>query len=97
MAHILKLAQRQAAGTVLITDLESGPYEQTRDTVMCKHCQKHWVPQPGSGKQRGYCMRCRGVTCGKEACETDCVPWELAIEIMEARGRVDRNIAAIRS
>lgn len=65
------------------------------ETVMCVHCQRHWKVEPGSGRRRGYCLNCNGPTCGKQACETSCVPFEKAIEEQEARGRlmeaVERN------
>lgn len=58
------------------------------DTLMCVHCQYHWIIQPGSGAQRGWCGRCGGPTCGKRACETTCVPFERAIELMESKNRL---------
>lgn len=56
------------------------------ETSMCVHCQFHWVIKPGSGMQRGFCLKCNGPTCGKEACETICVPFEKMIENMEKLG-----------
>lgn len=68
-----------------------------RDTVMCVHCQMHWQVQPGSGRERGFCLRCMGPTCGKEVCEAGCTPWERLIEAMEgsrvARAKIDDAIA----
>ena len=58
------------------------------DTAMCVHCQRHWRIRPGSGMQRGFCSRCSGPTCGKQACDTRCVPFEKAIERMESIGRL---------
>ena len=53
------------------------------DTLMCVHCQKHWVIRPGSRMKRGFCLRCNGPTCGKKHCEEHCVPFEKALEMME--------------
>lgn len=39
-----------------------------RDTLSCVHCGGHWVVVPGSGRTRGWCMKCKGPTCGKQAC-----------------------------
>lgn len=60
---------------------------ETGDTLMCVHCQKHWIVRPGSGAKRGFCFNCDGVTCGKKMCEENCTPFEKAIEQIEAQGR----------
>jgi hypothetical protein len=60
---------------------------ETGDTLMCVHCQKHSIIRPGSGTKRGFCFNCDGVTCGKQACEESCVPFEKAIEQTEAQAR----------
>lgn len=70
-----------AAGHIVITDPEA-PQPIERETLQCVHCGCHWVPKPGSGSVRGFCMRCAGVTCGAKACDP-CVPFEARIEIME--------------
>lgn len=64
---------------------EPGALVVEGETQMCAHCQKHWRIRPGSGISRGYCTNCDGPTCGKLECETRCVPFEKAIEIMEGR------------
>lgn len=51
------------------------------DTLQCVHCQAHWVVQPGSGRQRGFCMRCMGPTCGA-SCDA-CVPFERWLDSVE--------------
>lgn len=53
-------------------------------TVQCVHCGGHWVPQPGSGRVRGFCGRCNGPICGP--CCQSCVPTEQLLENLE-RGR----------
>lgn len=47
----------------------------TVGTVQCCHCGKIWHLQPGSGKRRGICTRCKtdkepGITCGRPECDT---------------------------
>lgn len=69
------------AGTLHIYDCD-GP-EQTFDTVQCCHCQRHWVYVPGSGRKRGFCLKCNGITCGEPACDA-CVPVEQRLENIEA-------------
>lgn len=77
---VLKHSARRPAGYVEST----GPLGvQGGETLMCMHCQHHWVIQPGSRKQRGFCFNCNGPTCGKQNCEEHCVPFEKAIEAME--------------
>ena len=97
--HLLQhSAGRKARGYVLITDPDRP--DEEHETLMCAHCQKHWIVQPGSGIERGWCFRCQGPTCGKAACERDCVPWELMLERQEAaaraRGSIDAAIARAR-
>jgi hypothetical protein len=82
---VLVRSVRRPAGYVETTDPVAG--NQGGETLMCVHCQKHWIVQPGSGMQRGFCLNCDGPTCGKQHCEEHCVPFEKAIEQAEARGR----------
>ncbi len=81
---VLTRSVRHASGNVEISDPDS-PLIQGGETLRCVHCQMHWIVQPGSGKSRGFCFNCNGVTCGKEKCEKFCVPFEKDIEIMEGR------------
>lgn len=80
---------------ILITDRESGA-EAGSSTLMCRHCQFHMRIVPGSGRQRGWCARCDGPLCGKQACLERCEPFERAIERMEGRlslaAKLDRMI-----
>lgn len=50
-------------------------------TVQCVHCGGHWVPQPGSGRVRGFCTNCNGPICGP-SCQ-QCVPAEQLLENLE--------------
>jgi hypothetical protein len=45
-----------------------------RDTLQCVHCGKHWFVVKGSGRMRGFCMKCNGVHCGGQHC-WECRPW----------------------
>jgi len=63
---------RQPAGYIIIVDPDAPMIE--RDTLQCVHCGKHWIVIPGSGKTRGFCMKCNGVHCGGAAC-WECRPW----------------------
>ena len=59
--------------------------EYQRDLCRCCHCGRIWQWLKGSGRLRGYCQRCHGVTCGP-TCPMGghCVPIEKAVELMEA-------------
>jgi len=58
-----------------------GP-EVHQDTVQCCHCGRHWIWLPGSGRQRGFCTKCNGITCGNAKCDV-CVPAEQQMENLE--------------
>ncbi len=64
-------------GHITIVDPDKPIYE--RDTLQCVHCQKHWIVEPGSGRQRGWCLKCNGPLCGAQKCMTECVPFEKKI------------------
>jgi hypothetical protein len=53
-------------------------------TKQCVHCGTHFIPVKGSGKVRGWCMKCHGVTCGALNCCT-CVPFEKKLELIEKK------------
>jgi hypothetical protein len=71
------------SGHIIITG-PGGTIE--RDTLQCCHCQKHWVVQPGSGRRRGFCLKCMKPTCGAEACQV-CDPSEKKLERVEKAAR----------
>lgn len=50
-------------GYLVIVDPDA-PKIIEADTVQCCHCGAIWKVQPGSGKVRGFCAECNGVTCG---------------------------------
>lgn len=44
------------------------------DCVQCVHCTGAIKIEAGSGKKRGFCMKCMGPTCGQPDCESGCRP-----------------------
>lgn len=54
-------------------------------TLQCVHCGAHFLSIRGSGKKRGWCMLCNGVTCSRKKCLLDCVPFEKQLEISEGK------------
>lgn len=59
---------------------EKGTIEH--DTQMCVHCGQHFDVVAGSGKVRGFCQRCNGVTCGNNNCHEH-FPLEKRFELYE--------------
>ena len=69
---------------MISTDRETGR-ESITDFVQCVHCGRSWQFVAGSGRERGYCLACDGITCGPGCIAGDaCVPKELMLENMEA-------------
>ena len=67
----------RAAGHIIIVSPDR-PIEE-HDTLQCVHCDGHWVVDPGSGRQRGWCMNCGGPHCGAKGC-WECIPFTRKIE-----------------
>lgn len=67
---------RHGKGAIVVNGQHIG------ETHQCVHCGKHWEVIRGSGRKRGYCILCKGVTCGHEACNI-CVPFEAWLEFQE--------------
>jgi hypothetical protein len=67
---------------VLISTPDDGGRATQLDTVQCVHCSRVWAWVPGSGRRRGYCARCHGLTCGSDACD-HCVPVQQLIDNLE--------------
>lgn len=59
-------------GRIIISDPGSDKPILEIGTLQCCHCGCHWFPQPGSGRVRGWCMRCNGPICGPNCAR--CVP-----------------------
>jgi predicted RNA-binding Zn-ribbon protein involved in translation (DUF1610 family) len=58
--------------------------QQTATTLQCPHCGKHWIMRSGSGRLRGFCLKCMRVTCGAPECMA-CVPIEARLDHAEGR------------
>ena len=92
MASLQRIPRKPSGAVILF-----GPDGVTDgETLMCSHCQMHWVIRPGSGTERGWCWRCAGPLCGKKACMSRCIPWEMAIEAMESRRGLARMMERVR-
>lgn len=52
-------------------------------TIQCVHCGGHFISRPGSGKKRGYCLACDGITCGKPPCMAH-IPYEAKLDYNDA-------------
>ena len=61
---------------------EPGKPTIERDAYLCCHCQTLCVVIPGSGRTRGWCLKCGQPTCGETACGL-CVPLEVRLEAEE--------------
>lgn len=64
---------------------------EEKDTLQCVHCGMHWIVEPGSGIQRGWCMNCNGPHCGSQEC-CNCVPLEKMMDIIERKAKSDYYI-----
>lgn len=64
-------------GGVLLYDSQ-----EVCDTRQCVHCGRHWLWLKGSGKRRGWCLNCNGITCGTKHCDT-CIPFEKKLDMYE--------------
>lgn len=84
----------QRSGIIVSTPYEGGVVVQS-DTISCCHCGCVYQWKPGSGKRRGFCLRCNGFTCGTPRCDA-CIPVEQLLENIEAGRSLDfrRIIAA---
>lgn len=60
---------------------------QIADTKQCCHCGHHFLSIRGSGKTRGWCMKCNAVTCGRPTCNT-CYPFQKRLADYE-RGQLE--------
>jgi len=49
------------------------------ESRQCVHCQYTWEYHPGSGIQRGYCLKCDGFMCARPECQQEqielCSAW----------------------
>lgn len=68
---------RNPSGHILIDDTV------VCDTRQCMHCGSHHICVKGSGKLRGYCLKCNGWLCGKPSCLKECIHIDKKIEMYE--------------
>jgi len=71
----------RADGHIIRTSIERDGQRHS-DTLQCRHCQAHWEVIPGSGQKRGWCMRCKGPTCGRPECDP-CIPSEAKLDAID--------------
>ena len=69
--------ERNPDGAFIINGQEVG------HTLQCVHCGMHFLSVRGSGKVRGWCTLCKGITCGKPECDAH-IPHEGKLEFSEA-------------
>ena len=72
---------RRADGAMICVDPD-GTGEKHIDTKQCVHCGEHFPYQKGSGRTRGFCTRCQGMTCGVHRCD-ECFPIEERMDLYE--------------
>ena len=95
MGHYLQRVGPHAAGSVTVT--EDGAVTFEGETLRCTHCQAQWILRPGSGIERGWCFRCQGPLCGKDACAARCRHWERELEEIEGQRNLALAIDRIRT
>lgn len=74
-------SMRRPGGTICIDGNEAA------NTCQCAHCGMHWIVVKGSGKKRGWCPTCGGVTCGKRGC-LPCVSFQHKLDLQEKAARM---------
>jgi len=79
---------RRPSGEFVERSLDTGRILDAGQTLTCTHCGRIWQVKPGSGRERGWCLRCGGPTCGAKECTERCVPYERQMELMERRSRL---------
>lgn len=85
---------RRASYSIAV-DPDNGTEEA--DWRQCCHCFRVWKIEPGSGKTRGYCSNCNGLTCGPDcqnAAPGECVPKEKWLDCVE-RGVDPKTVTTI--
>jgi hypothetical protein len=78
-------AVRKPHGNFSIIDPSSPSPVIEGDTLRCCHCGYVWIPIRGSGRKRGFCMKCMDVTCGSRQC-MECLPHDKMLDLMEKQG-----------
>jgi len=83
---------RKAKSYIQILDPEAPGGLIEQDSFSCAHCNRIVIVEPGSGRERGICQRCRKLVCGRKACMDRCDPIEAKIERMEQRQNLQRSL-----
>jgi hypothetical protein len=81
-----------AAGAIMHDGGSQHGWTVLGETLQCVHCGGHWIMEPGSGRERGFCARCMGPVCGMRNC-WECIPEEQMLTNIETQWRA-RYIAA---
>lgn len=68
--------ERKQHGAILLDGKE------VASTLRCPHCGGHFISRRGSGIKRGFCTRCKEITCGSPGCRS-CKPLEKMLEEIE--------------
>ena len=89
--RLLRHTSPNATSYQIITG-PSGPAME-EDQVACVHCRHPWVIKPGSGRKRGWCLKCHGITCGTGACDV-CIPYEDRFDLKYTELRRLRDMRA---
>lgn len=69
-------SERKPSGAIIVEGMH------VADTLKCVHCGHVWIPIKGSGRVRGWCNSCGGVTCGRAECNA-CYPFEKKLDDYE--------------
>jgi hypothetical protein len=85
-----RIAVRKPHGNFSIVD-PALPSVLEGDTLRCCHCGAHWVPIKGSGRKRGFCMKCMDVTCGSFQC-MECLPHDKMLDLIEKQAKIVNSI-----
>lgn len=83
---------RHAAGAIMHDGGSQAGWTVISESVQCVHCGAHITIEPGSGRERGFCLNCMGVVCGHQNC-WECIPEEQMLLNMEAAGRARMQAA----
>jgi hypothetical protein len=67
----------RADGYIRIDDPDAKVIEA--DTLQCVHCGGHFAVVRGSGRTRGWCMKCNGPHCGAAGC-WECRPYKKLVD-----------------
>ena len=76
------LQKNRPSGYFSTFNVESGKKIEG-ETRQCIHCQYTWIYQPGSGRKRGWCIRCQGLLCGQYNCMKYCINVEQRLKGQE--------------